>query len=129
MIKKNVDWGGVIRTLLSAAGAFLLGRNILGHTIDESWWQEAVGVLMGIVSIVWSIRDKTATIEAIQGAARQAISFIGGLLVGAGYMTAQTLTAVLGFIIAVGPFIQGWLERLKNRKIENGDIPLHALKK
>lgn len=125
----KVEWQGIVRTLLSAFGAFLVGRNFFGHQIDESYWQEIVGLILGIISVIWSIYDKTATVESIQGAIRQTITFVGGLLFSAGLVTNQTINAVLGVVAALAPFIQGYLTRVKNNQLETGTIKVEQLKK
>lgn len=125
----KIEWQGIVRTILSAFGAFLVGRNFFGHPIDESYWQEIVGIILGIVAVVWSIYDKTATVEAVQGALRQTLTFIGGILFSLGLVTNQTIQAILGVLAAVTPFIQGYLMRLKNNQLDAGKITVQQLKK
>lgn len=125
----KIEWQGIIRTLLSAFGAFLVGKNLFGHAVDQSYLQEVIGLVMGVISVIWSIVDKSATVEMVQGGLRQAITFIGGLLVGAGTITGQTLDSVLGIITAIGPFIQGYLARVKNNQLDSGKITITHLKK
>lgn len=104
---------GIVRALLSALGGWLLGKNLFGTTVDESLWQELLGVAMGIASVVMSILSKTLTLEMAQGVARQVISFFGGIGVGKGLITAQTLTLVMGLV----PVIAAWLAGLFNKKV------------
>lgn len=125
----KIEWQGIVRTLLSAFGAFLVGKNLFGHAVDQSYLQEIIGVIMGVISVVWSVVDKTATVEMVQGGIRQLITFIGGLLVGAGKVTGETLQAILGIVTAIGPFIQGYLERTKNNQLDTGKITIEHLKK
>lgn len=125
----KIEWQGIVRTLLSAFGAFLVGRNFFGHQIDESYWQEIIGILMGIIAVVWSIMDKTATVEAIQGGLRQFLTFVGGILFSLGLVTNQTINAVLGMVTALAPFIQGYLTRVKNNQLDAGKISVPQLKK
>ena len=118
----------ILRTLLSIGGALLLGHNIFGHAIDESLWQEITGGAMGAASIVLSVLDKTITLEMIQGALRQALSFVGGLLIASGKLTAENMNTWLGVITALVPFIYAGLSRKKTQAIDTGQVSITQLK-
>lgn len=128
-MKTRIEILGIVRSLLSAIGAFMLGLNLFGTQITESWWQEAIGVILVIMGIVWSIKDKIATIEMIQGAMRQVITFLGGIALTAGWVTEKTLLAVIGLITAVIPVFQGYFSRKKARDLETGKLNIEQLKK
>lgn len=120
---------GVIRSVLSVAGAFLLGKNLFGTAIDESTWQVILGIVMGLVGMAWSIVDKTATLEMVQGAIRQGLTFVGGLLVASGKLSAANLETWLGIITAILPFLYAGLSRKKTQALDNGKLSVDQLNK
>lgn len=128
-VKTKVEWQGIIRMLLSSFGAFLIGKTILGNTVDAVWWEAAIGAIMGIVSIVWSIFDKTLSIEATQGTLRQVVSFLGGFAVSAGWITSELLLGISGVITALIPVVQGFFARRKSNMVAQGIINTDKLKK
>lgn len=119
----------LLRALLSAVGAYILGRNIFGTTIDASVWQEFTGSAMGFIAMVWSVYDKSATIESIMGVVRQIITFVGGLMVSKGTISVDTLTMILGLLAAALPYLQSHLSIIKNNQLDNGTITVGQLKK
>ena len=56
----------IIRYVLSAIGAWLLGRQLFGLPVDEALWEGIAGAIMTVVSIVWGFADKTVTLEGFQ---------------------------------------------------------------
>lgn len=120
---------GIIRTVLSLLGAYLLGKNIYGIEATAELWQEATGVIMGVIAIIWSIRSKEATIEMLQGTMRQVLTFIGGLFVAKGKISAETLTLVIGLAAAILPPLYGFLSRRKTQQLDTGKISIDQLKK
>jgi hypothetical protein len=118
-----------IRHILNAAGAFLIGKSLFGTAIDESMWQTIIGIIMAIISVVWSIKDKTANIESVQGVVRQVITFVGGLLVARGWLKAETLVTILSLALALIPIIQSWTARKKAQELSKKEITIGQLKK
>lgn len=112
----------ILRALLSAAGAWLIGKNFLGNPVDEVLWQGIVGSPMAIAAFVWTVREKAATVEQWQGIARQTITFFGGLFVATGKLTSETLTAITGFAIAIIPLIQSFMSRKKAEQLKSNHI-------
>lgn len=128
-MQTKIEISGIVRTLLASIGAFFLGKSLFGHNVDNVLLNEIIGIVMGVVSVVWSVLDKTASVEMVQGALRQTITFVGGFLIGAGYVTNQGVQSILGLATALGPFIQGYLARVKNTQLHNGTINTQQLKK
>lgn len=120
---------GLIRAILSCAGAYLLGTNIFGLEANEQFWQEATGCVMGVTSVVWSISSNELTLEMVQGATRQTVVFIGGILIAKGKMDAVTLVTVLGVLTAISQPLYAYVSKLKSRHLDNGKISINQLKK
>lgn len=121
----------LIRTILSLLGAFLAGGGLklFGMVIDTAYWMEITGVVLAIVSIVWSVVSKTVNIEKLEGAIRQTVTFVCGIFLAKGLLTEQTVAAILAFIGAILPLLQSYLAKKKSEDIENGVIPIARLKK
>jgi hypothetical protein len=119
----------IIKTLLSVAGAFLLGKNIFGGTFDENVLESISGGVMAIVSVVWSIVDKTAGIEQVQATIRQVFTLIGGVLIAWGKVSAENLELILGAILPIASLLYSYLSKRKSGNIAEGMLPIANLKK
>lgn len=117
----------LIRMLLSGFGAFLLGKNLFGATIDESLWQMIVGSVMILISFLWSIFSKTSTTEMIEGFARQLITALGGLLTGLGVVKEETYQLISGIVTSLLPYILSLLGKHKNQEIAQGTLGVKDL--
>lgn len=121
----------LLRTIMTLIGAFLTGGGLhyfFGHTIDAAYWEEITGIILTIVSIVWSISTKVVDIEKLQGSVRQVVTFICGILVAKGLLNDQTGAAVIAFIGSIIPYLQAGLARKKNDQLQQGLISPHELK-
>lgn len=118
----------VLRTILIAFGAFLIGKNFFGSVLDASIWEQLVGAVLSIGTMVYSFIKRESTIEGFQTTIRGVLVFIGGLLVTAGKITGATLETVLGIFTIIGPHLYGWLSRKKTEGLVNGTVRLETLK-
>lgn len=119
----------LLRSVLSAVGAYLLGVNLFGVKVDESLWQEVVGGAMAVAGIVFSVLDKSLSIEMISAFLRQTITVGGGLLVAAGRLKGQLLISMLALIPVIAPYIQAILLRKKIAGLQDGTINAFDLTK
>jgi len=97
---KQEDILSIVRHLLSAIGGYLVIKGI-----DNGLITQGSGVLLGLVSVIWSIVDKSATIDGVQGALRQVATFVGGIFIAKGKLDPTQLDSYLGLLTAVIPFI------------------------
>jgi hypothetical protein len=118
----------LLRTVLMASAAFLIGKNLFGNAIDASFAQQIVGGILAVITLVWSFADKTSTLEAFQSTIRNCIIFIGGLLIAAGKFKNEYLEICLGLFSILGPAIYSYLSRTKTEGISNGTIKIKDLK-
>lgn len=125
MKKENVF--SLIRTILTALGSFLIGKNIFGNVVDQSILEIIVGAVLSIVSIAWSIADKTANIEMLQSGIRKVFVMIGGLLVASGKLDAAKLDTYLGLALSLIPFLYSLLSKKKSQEIAEGTISVQDL--
>lgn len=119
----------LLRTLLTSVGVFLIGKNLLGSTIDQSILEMIIGIVMSLGSVIWSIFDKTLAIEMLQSFLRQAVVGLGGLMVAKGVLSPEKLEAYVGLVTVLVPFIYGIFSRRKSAKIEAGTLPVEKLSK
>lgn len=115
-------WWSLLRTVLTALGAFLIGKNIWGQPIDNELWQSIIGVIMAVGSIIWGFFDKSNTLEAVQSALRSVFVVVGGLLIASGKVSAGTLESISGVILAVLPFVYRLLSKQKTDMIAAGTL-------
>lgn len=116
-----------VKALLTLAGSYLIGQNLMGQPIDNELWQVIVGVIMSGVSIYWSIKDKTYTIESIQAFVRQLLLVIGGLLLASGKITPDRLEAIIGAVVVLVPVLQSYLSKKKAEEIKEGNLNVQSL--
>lgn len=118
----------ILRTLLSAAGAFFIGRKIFGTNIDPNNWQTAIAGITVIASFVWGILDKTANIEMWQSGLRTIITFIGGIFIAKGSLNTEQLATILSGVLTAVPLIYGLLSKQKSSMLASGKLQLSTLK-
>jgi len=119
----------LIRTLLTLAGAYLFGKNFFGLPLDEVLWQEIVGIGLGVISIIWSVFDKTITGEVWQGVVRHVITFASGILVAKGIVDAATIQVIIAALAGIFPWLQSTLQRSVNKGVSEGEIKSSSLSK
>lgn len=112
----------LLRTVLTLAGSYVAGHAFMGIQVDSSIWEEVIGSVVAVVSTVWGIVDKTATIDAVQSAVRSVIISIGGIFVAHGKLSEETLTQILGLALAIIPFMQSWTAKIKGKQVAAGSI-------
>jgi len=125
---KKETFISILRHVIGLLGAFLIGQTLFGTAIDHSIWETVTGIFLSVGSVVWSIADKTATIEMVQGVVRQVITFLGGLLIASGKLSEETFKLILGLATAMLPVLQSYLAKRKVQLVSDGSIPLQKLK-
>ncbi|MBC7509390.1 MAG: hypothetical protein H7320_11690 [Ferruginibacter sp.] len=118
----------ILRTLLMAVAAFLIGKNLFGNAIDASIAEQLGGAFLAIVTLIWSFVDKTSTLEGFQSTVKGFIVFGGGLAIAAGKLRQEALEVILGLLSILGPMLYSYLSRLKTRGLSNGTIKIETLK-
>ena len=91
----------LIRHLLSIVGGFLLMKGITDSVTIET----GSGALLGLVSLYWSIREKSATADIVAGAIRQTLSFVGGFLVNWLNLSLTEWQFWVGTILSLVPYL------------------------
>jgi hypothetical protein len=119
----------LISYALTIAGGWLIGHNIslFGQPVTTDTWQLIVGILMSIGTTVFSFMEKTITQESFLGALRHIFTTIGTILTSAGLMTAESLAAWLGLIMAGGPIIWSIIVKNLNVGLKTRQIDVHSL--
>lgn len=116
----------LLRSILTVAGSYLLGKNLLGNSIDSTLWQEVVGAVLSLVGTVWGIVQKTATVDAISSGVRSLAIFIGGLLVASGKLSSGALDSWLGLVTTLVMVILSQVSRTKANQISDGTIKVET---
>ena len=91
----------LIRHLLSIIGGYLAMKGLTDSVSIET----GSGILMGLVSLYWSIREKSATADMVAGAIRQTLSFAGGFLINFLNITATEWQFWVGAVVSLTPYI------------------------
>ena len=99
MDKKQIT--SLIRHLLSIVGGFLLMKGLTDSVTIET----GSGVLLGLVSLYWSIKEKTATSDMAAGVIRQTLSFAGGFLMNWLKLSLTEWQFWVGTILSLIPYV------------------------
>lgn len=98
----------IVRHVLSVVGGLLLAYGIG----QEVLFANISGVVLGLVSLIWSIKEKSATLSQAGGVIRQVLTFVGGFLIAKGVLTPEKLEATIGGIVALLPVILGQFDKI-----------------
>lgn len=118
----------VLRTIITAAGAFVAGKFIFGTAIDDQLWVGITGAILSLASVVWGVIDKTATVEMVASAARSVFLVFGPLVVSAGWIKNESVEAIALIITTLIPVLMSRTESVKNQQIAKGELPVAKLK-
>jgi len=108
----NTNLQSLIRALLSALGAFLIGHAIWKTPITTSFWDDFTGIVIAVGSLIWGIKSKTATVEMLEATAKSVITFAGGLFVTAGVLSSDQLVTIVAF----GSMLAGYVFSAASKK-------------
>ena len=98
----------LIRHILSAVGGILIAKGLL----DESTVMAVIGAVLGIVGIVWSIKDHNLTLGQTEGVLRQLATIASFYFVGRGIIDQGTLDIIVGGIIGILATVLGQTDKL-----------------
>lgn len=117
----------IVRSILTAVGAYMAGKYFLGTPIDDNLWLGIIGSVTTLVSVIWGIVNKTATIEAVQSGLRSVIMFIGALLVGSGILKEEVVASILSIVAVIIPIVYSELSKQKSKEIAKGQLGVNDL--
>lgn len=112
----------LLRTLLTFFGMYFIGHKFLGQPITTDVWDIIIGSGLTLIGTVWSIVDKSATIEKVEAAIRSVFIGFGGFLVTAGIIKAETLASIIGLITPILAFIQSVMAKAKVKQLAVGNL-------
>lgn len=118
----------IFRVLLLAAGSFFAGKMIFGTAISGDLWKGIAGSIAAASAVIWGIKDKTATVEAVLSAGRSLIVVFGGLLVASGKLKDDTLDFITLAFTTLVPLLMARASTVKNQQIATGELPIAQLK-
>lgn len=117
-----------IRTLVTAAGAFIAGKYLFGTVVDENIAVGITGAVISVASTAWGFVDKTVTQEMFQSTLRSIVATFGPLLVASGKITNQTVEFITLSISTLVPIAWSNSEATKNQNIAEGKTAIADLK-
>jgi hypothetical protein len=91
----------LVRHLLSIIGGYLAMKGITDSVMIET----GSGVVMGLVSLYWSIKEKSATADMLAGVIRQTLSFAGGFLINFLNLTIEEWQFWAGTLVSLVPYL------------------------
>lgn len=112
----------IVRTIATFAATFFIGQNVFGNPLTSENWEIIVGVIVGFISIVWGIVDKTANVEKVESAIRSILISGGGLLVAWGKLKNETFQAILGLVTGLLPILLSYFSKAKVVQIAQGKV-------
>lgn len=117
----------ILRSVLTAVGAYLMGKFFLGSTIDNNLWGGIAAGVVTAVSIVWGFWDKSINAEKLESGLRSIIITFGTLLVGSGVIKSEVLDSVLAVISLLIPVLLSQAAKSANKSIATGEVKIADL--
>lgn len=114
----------LVRIVLTAVGAYVMGKYFLGATIDNNLWLGIAGSVVTAISITWGVLDKSATTEMVQSGLRSIVLTFGTLLVGSGVIKDEVLQGLLAAISIIVPAIISEANKRTNKNVATGKTPI-----
>lgn len=114
--------GSLVRALFTLIGTFVIGRTFHGHVLVSTTFDVVSGSLLTLLSIIWSLRNGTATEQNLESMLRQLLQGIGGVVVGSGLLNATQLGEIISFVVLAIPMVWGYLSKAKTAKIAAGKL-------
>lgn len=118
-----------IKNILTPIGMFLLGKSVCGRIVDMSVIEMTIGTAMTIGGFIWSLYDKSLTIEIVQTTLRVVIKSLSGFVFASGYINNDNMEAITSFVIALSTMWYGDLSKKKTQQLDNGKIHIDDLHK
>lgn len=118
----------LLRAVLTFVGTYLVGKPLLGGTVDENLVQVIIGTGMSLASLAWSVFDKTLGLEMIQAFLRSLATGFGGFLMANGVIKPDQLETYLALALALATFVHSIVGKKKSAGISSGTIPIDTLK-
>lgn len=97
----------IIRHVLSVIAGILVAKGVVAEGVAL----ELSGSLMGLSAVVWSIFDKTITINKVEAGLRHLLTVLGAFWT---VFTPALSEQIISGIVAAIPFILGQTDKLKN---------------
>lgn len=110
----------LVRTIMTAFSAYVIGRNFLGNPVTSIWWEEAIAVVVTVISVAWGLWDKSTKLEGLQSGLRQVFAFAGGIIYAKGSMEPGIWQQVTGIVIDLATLIYSMTSKEKNAGIVAG---------
>lgn len=102
---------GQLRELLGVLGAGL----IVWGLGTEALWTASGGLVMSLASLVWVVVAKVTVVEVVLSAVRKFLGALGAFLVVMEWMTPEKVTASIGVLTVLVPFVWSWWEKVPAR--------------
>ena len=117
----------VVRSILTAVGAYLMGKFFLGSTIDNNLWGGIAASVVTAVAIVWGIIDKSINAEKLESGLRSIVITFGTLLVGSGVIKSEVLDSVLAVVSLLIPVLLSQAAKSANKSVATGEVKIADL--
>ncbi len=114
---------------LAALASFIIGHTFWGTPITSELGDTIIASVLEVISVVWSLRAHTATIEKIQSAVRNFFTLVMGFLVGKGLVTAEQSLTIIGAAGAFFVWLYSKLSKQKSTDLATGKLQVADLKK
>lgn len=98
---------GIAQSVLTALGGFLVAKGIT----DSATITTGIGVVSGLVGLIWAFKDKTADVSTTEETIRQVGAFVGGLFIAQGKLSIAQLNTWLGLISALVPVVLSFIAK------------------
>jgi len=119
---QQANFLSLFRSVLTLIGSFIIGHAIFGTAITSTAWDIIGGSVITLVSTIWGIADKSASIEQVESSIRSVIISVSGVFIAAGTQAANNINTIVAAIPAIGAILQSYLGKQKVQSIANGTL-------
>lgn len=107
----------LVQHILSAVGGVIVAHGVASSSIVS----EISGTILAVVSLVYSIKDKSATVSMVETTIHQVLTAVGGFLT---FVSPAKTTEVIGTIMAILPAILAQISGLKDDTVSAAATPV-----
>lgn len=97
----------LVRHIMSIGAGLLVSYGIGNDVL----FADIAGMVLALISFVWSIKEQTYTVGKIEAFVRQALTFVGGFLTNKAWLTPDKIELWVSAVVAILPVILGNLDK------------------
>ena len=112
----------LLRAVLTLGGSYLIGKTLLGTTVDQNWLLVVIGGAVTLGSTIWGIFDKTIGSEQLASALRSVVMSVGMIFVASGKLSSNALEQISLIVVTLIPVILSQTSKSTIKQVAEGTV-------